>query len=207
MSFHLYVISEVYSNADGSVQYIELSTSAAGQHVLGGHAITGTQQGALTHSFTFPGNLPSSATANTTVLIATQGFADLGLVTPDYIIPNRPDGAPFLYISNGKVDFAGVDSVTYTSFPGGAQSISHSGASITNFMWISHASHSQVAFERAKGAGSDRAVVRVPQWRQAHVLRFTMRWRWCSLTTWSLTSTTSSTTSRSVPPQSWQDSG
>ena len=43
MSFHLYVISEVYSNADGSVQYIELSTSAAGQHVLNGHTMTGTQ--------------------------------------------------------------------------------------------------------------------------------------------------------------------
>jgi hypothetical protein len=111
MTFHLYRISELYSNADGSVQFIELTTTADGQNFLGGHTITDTQ-GGTTHSFTFPTDLPSGATANTTVLIATQGFADLGIVKPDYIIP-----AGFLFSNGGTFNYAGVDAVTYAQLP------------------------------------------------------------------------------------------
>jgi Ca2+-binding RTX toxin-like protein len=66
-------------------------------------------QGTTEHSFTFPSNLPSSATANTSVLIATQGFADLGIVTPDFIVPSG-----FLFIDGGNVNFAGADGINYT---------------------------------------------------------------------------------------------
>ena len=78
-TFHLYQINELYSNADGSVQFIELHEAfgANGQNFLAGHIISVTQ-GPMTHSFTFPTNLPSSNTANTKVLIATPGFAGLG---------------------------------------------------------------------------------------------------------------------------------
>lgn len=74
------------------------------------------------------------------------------------------------------------------------------GVSIANFWWTSHARNSQVALERANGAGSERAVVRVPQRLQRHVLPVTRRRRTCSLTTVSFVSTTSSTASRSVHP-------
>jgi hypothetical protein len=72
MTFHLYKINELYSNSDGSVQFIELTTTAEGQDLLAGHFISVTS-GSTTNSFTFPTDLPSPNTANTTVLIATQG--------------------------------------------------------------------------------------------------------------------------------------
>jgi serralysin len=111
MTFHLYDIDEIFSSADGTVQFIELSVdNHNGENLLGAHSITVTENG-VTHTFTFPADLPSSATANTHFLIATQGFVDLGTgVTPNYIIPSG-----FLFTDGGNVtvNYAGVDSVTY----------------------------------------------------------------------------------------------
>jgi len=76
-----------------------------------------------------------------------------------------------------------------------------SGASSPNFWWTNQASHSQVIFERAYGAGSDAGVVRSKHVRHRQVVRRTTRRRWCSLTTWSFSSTTSSTTSSALEPQ------
>lgn len=56
-TFHLWQIAEIYSNADGTVQYIELTTSASGQQFVGGHQVTASQNGA-SRSFTLPTNLP-----------------------------------------------------------------------------------------------------------------------------------------------------
>src|SRR5213593_1310701 len=85
-SFHLWQIDEIYSDASGTVQFIELSVSASGEQFIAGHSITVTQ-GMSTHSFTFLTNLPGDS-ANRHFLIATQGFANLGVVTPDYVVPN-----------------------------------------------------------------------------------------------------------------------
>ena len=113
MTFHLYRINELYSNGDGSVQFIEMTVgNFNGEGFWTGNSIS-VSQGGTTHSFTFPTDLPSETTANTTVLIATKGFANLGLVRPDYIIP-----AGFLFTSGGgSVNYAGVDSFTYTQLP------------------------------------------------------------------------------------------
>lgn len=133
MSFHLYQINELYSNADGSVQFIELAVGPSnGENFLAGHSITVSQSGS-SHRFTFPTDLPSQLTANTKVLIATQGFADLGLVSPDYIIP-----ANFLFTGGGTVNYAGVDAVNYAQLPtDGATSVNRDGgtaiASPTDF--------------------------------------------------------------------------
>jgi hypothetical protein len=130
-TFHLFQISEIYSNADGTVQFIELHTAFGGQQFIGGHTITSTQ-GAITHSFTFPADLPADTT-NKSFLVGTVGMAALGVVTPDYVVP---DG--FLFTTNGSVDYAGVDSVSYAALPtSGFQSIDHGGSvavdSPTNF--------------------------------------------------------------------------
>ncbi|SDY02081.1 DUF4214 domain-containing protein [Nitrosomonas sp. Nm33] len=129
MSFHLYRINELYSNADGTVQFIELAVgNVNGESFLMNHAIS-VKQGDTTNAFTFPNNLPSINTANTTVLIATQGFADLGIVTPDYIVPNG-----FLF-TNGSatVNYANVDEITYGSLPlDGTHSIDRNGATGTS---------------------------------------------------------------------------
>jgi serralysin len=126
MTFHLYRINEIFSNADGSVQFIELTSTSDFENQWAGHTITASQ-GGVTHSFNFPIDLPSEATGNTSVLIATQGFADLGIVTPNYIVP-----AGFLFTSGGALNFASADVVTYTALPtDGTHSINRSGVSAT----------------------------------------------------------------------------
>lgn len=131
-SFHLYVISEIYSSPDGTVQYIELfePTSAGlnGQNFLSGHQVTST--GAAAYSIT--ANLPSGNTLGTHVLFATQAFANLHVVTPDYIIP-----ANFVPVGGGTINYAGVSSVTFPALPTDGNAISSTGVSTmpapTNF--------------------------------------------------------------------------
>jgi hypothetical protein len=121
-SFHTYQIHQIFSNADGTIQFVVLHEVAGenNEHFLAGHTLTSTQ-GGTTKTYTFNKNLPGASmgygdtptpTAFTYVLIATQGFAALGLVTPDYVIPNG-----FLPLTNGTLNYAGVDPVTYTALP------------------------------------------------------------------------------------------
>ncbi len=125
-TFHLWDLSELYSDASGTVQYIELSTFDGGQEFVGGHTIT-TSQGASIHTFNFPTDL-SGGTAGHKFLIGTQGFANLGIVTPDYIVPNG-----FLFQNNGNVNFADVDSITYSALPtDGIHALNRNGNSVVN---------------------------------------------------------------------------
>ena len=131
-SFHLSQIKEVYSDASGTVQFIRMTTLAAGQQFIGGRTLTSSQSG-TTHSFTFPADLPGDTATITggddgygscggygmmcavtykSFLIGTQGFAALNLVQPDYIVPNG-----FLFTSNGTLNYAGVDLFSYASLP------------------------------------------------------------------------------------------
>ncbi len=93
---------EVYSNADGSVQFLVMvdtvyedslpgfvPSSLAGQTIVAGN-------GAMENSFTFPSDLVLNAPGF--VLVGTQGFADLHLVNPDFIVPNG-----FLFTRNGSI--------------------------------------------------------------------------------------------------------
>lgn len=108
--FHLWQLHEIYSNADSTVQFIVLESLAGGQQFLTGHTITSSQL-ERNNSFTFPTDLPGD-TLGRTFLIGTTGFAALGLVTPDYIVPNG-----FLFTSNGSVNFADLDRVSWTALP------------------------------------------------------------------------------------------
>src|SRR5699024_4941082 len=78
-SFHLFQIEEIYSNADGSVQYVVLHefTGSNGENFWQGQRLTVTHAG-VSKSLTFPSNLPSTSTANRRVLVATAGYAALG---------------------------------------------------------------------------------------------------------------------------------
>jgi hypothetical protein len=128
-SFHTFQINEIYSSPDGSIQFIELreSQGASGQNFLAGLSLT-SGSGGNKNTFTFPTNLPSPATAGKSVLIGTQGFAALGLVAPDYTVP---DG--FLSQPEGEVNYADVDTVHYTQLPGdGTTSINRNGVPQTN---------------------------------------------------------------------------
>ena len=48
-TFHLWDASEVYSNADGTIQFVELVTSFDNQHLMAGH-----YYGSNEHGITFP---------------------------------------------------------------------------------------------------------------------------------------------------------
>jgi len=114
-AFHLFRIDQVYSNADSTVQYVVLreSTGSNGENFWAGHKLETTSTGGAQQQFTFPTGLPSSATASRRVLVATAGFAALGLVAPDYVVPNG-----FIPRGGGKVDYAsGTDEVTFTALP------------------------------------------------------------------------------------------
>ena len=83
---HLWRFTEFFSNADGTIQFIEM------QECCGSDAevqMSATSMVSNSHTFPFPNNLPGP-TAHRWIIIATQGFAALpGAPTPDYIMPNR----------------------------------------------------------------------------------------------------------------------
>jgi uncharacterized protein DUF5648 len=112
-SFHLIHIDELYSNADGSLQYVVLIGDASGQNFLAGHTIISQHGSNAQKSVTFGNNLPSGSTNGRRILIATQSFAALGLVAPDYVVPDR-----FLPTDGGTVVYAeGASQLTYNLLP------------------------------------------------------------------------------------------
>jgi len=128
-SFHTFVIEQVYSNADGTVQFVVLRESQGmnGENLWSGHSISSTHAG-VTKTFAFAADLPASATAGKRVLIGTQGLAALGFITPDYVIPNG-----FLATDGATLNYAGADTVTYASLPtDGTGAINHAGATVAN---------------------------------------------------------------------------
>jgi hypothetical protein len=130
-AFHLWIIDEVFSNADGTVQYIELRALSGSQQFLTGQSIT-AGAGPSPRAYQFPNDLPGDTTGKT-MLIGTTSFAALGLVTPDYVVPDN-----FLDVPSGPVNFAGVDTWNYGPMPtDGANSLYRNGStgprSPTNF--------------------------------------------------------------------------
>jgi hypothetical protein len=107
-AFHLWDITEVYSNDDGSVQFIELATSTNNQDGLVNHTLESDLV-----TFTFPTDLDpdemgngNNATANQHMLVATPDFASQpGAVTPDFVL----DGPDFFDFVQDTLDFAGFD--------------------------------------------------------------------------------------------------
>jgi autotransporter-associated beta strand protein len=111
-AFHLWNISELYTNSSGTLQFIELSTTASGQNFVGGQSINITF-GSQTHTFTVPSNLPTTTdTTNKDFLIGTAGIQAAGAPTPDFIMPNG-----FLFSGGGSISFFGANSGPYTALP------------------------------------------------------------------------------------------
>jgi hypothetical protein len=126
--FHTYVIEQLFSDASGNAQFVVMheSQGMGGEYLWAGQQLRSTHAG-LTKTYSFPNNLPvggscnpyygcmaavPASTANSRVLIATQGFADLHVLTPDYVIPNG-----FLPTDGGTINYAGVDQLTYGALP------------------------------------------------------------------------------------------
>src|SRR6476646_754089 len=127
---HTYQIEQIYSNTDGSVQFVVLreSMNANGQEFWTNHVLKSVQGAATPSTFVFPHDLPGDNTARTHVLIGTQGFAALGLITPDYVVPNG-----FVPLTQGSVNFADVDELGYASLPiDGVHALYFNGAVVQN---------------------------------------------------------------------------
>ena len=120
--FHLFQIEQIFTNASGTVQFVVMfeALPTSGEHLWSGQGIV-----AGTNTFLFPTDLPSRVTGGKRVLIATQGFAALGIVTPDYVVPNG-----FFPIGGGTINYAGADQVTYGPLPtdGTTAIVAHTGA-------------------------------------------------------------------------------
>jgi hypothetical protein len=118
-AFHDWEIKEIFTSADGMVQFIELFTTSPSEHFIQGHPLTVTNDGGVPTTVTFPSNLPSPpSTANRHFLVSTAGFGALaGGVTPNYAI--LPPNFININAATIKIDFAhfGVgpaDSVTFS---------------------------------------------------------------------------------------------
>src|SRR4051794_17614189 len=82
-AFHLWQIQEAFTNADGSVQFIEMWDPNPFETAMTGQSIKATV-GSTMKTFTFP-SFPNKNTQTQSVLIATSGFGTLaGAVTPDF---------------------------------------------------------------------------------------------------------------------------
>lgn len=132
---HQWDISEVFSNSDGTIQFVEIFGIADNEQGLNGFGLTSNSGG----SFTFNANLPSSSTANTWTLVATSGFAALPAApAPDYVLPDNffdASGDTIVYAGGadswafGAVPINGVDSLDRTSGVGRNSPTNFAGAS------------------------------------------------------------------------------
>lgn len=128
--FDQWHISEIFTSADGAIQYVELETAAMNQGDIAGLVLTATDaDGQAQNTATLMSDLTGD-TGNRNLLIATESFADLTGLTPDLLVP---DG--FLFTEGGTINFAnGTATLVYSAseFPkNGVQSIDGSREPIT----------------------------------------------------------------------------
>jgi hypothetical protein len=99
---HTWRVSEVFSNADGTIQFVELTESGGGTGEIG---VNGHQVTSLTKSYTIPAPSLVSPTSFKSLLFATPAFAALpGAPTPDYIFPAATH-VPFFSTAGGADTF------------------------------------------------------------------------------------------------------
>ena len=110
-TFHEWLPEEIFSNASGTVQYIEFSNTFDLENLLSSTSITAATTGNTYH---FPTNLASSSTSGHKLLVATPGYAALpGVPTPDYVLPSNN----FFSITGDSVHLIGTAQpfLTFTS--------------------------------------------------------------------------------------------
>jgi len=125
---HQWIISELFSNADGTVQFVELLGTADNEQFIDGFFVnTLGPEGAILTSVAIGPDLPSNLTAGAYLLIGTAGYATLasqqGAPAPDRVLPDN-----FLEIAADRVRYAGIAATdrVYANIPtGGIDSIDY----------------------------------------------------------------------------------
>jgi len=125
---HSWRVNEVFSNANGTIQFIELAECCgmANETGVAGKALTSTA-----NAFPLPTNLPAGSTANAHILFGTAAFAALpGAPAPDHIIPDgffdiNTDTLQWhiytlsvLNIASGQLPLDGFNSLSQSGVPG-----------------------------------------------------------------------------------------
>jgi len=111
---HTWDVNEVFSNADGSIQFVELreANGTPGETGVGGQVVSSDVAGKM---FTIPSNVVAPTT-NKHLLLATASFAALpGAPTPDHIIP--PGSLPFFSLSGDTVRYGAFDALSFGAVP------------------------------------------------------------------------------------------
>lgn len=116
---HQWFISEIYSNDDGTIQFVELKGTANNEHGIGSFSIdTLGPEGSIPTSASLSPNLPSTATNGAYVLIGTAGYAAIasqqGAPAPDRLM-----SADFLELVADRVRYAGIASTDRVYTGGG----------------------------------------------------------------------------------------
>ena len=110
---HTWDVREVFSNHDGTIQFVELFDAGTGG------TETGVGNGTLTsslHSFSWTNGPVAPPTNGKSYLIATAAFAALpGAPTPDVIIP--PSNVPFFNPAGDTISFGAIDSLVFGAIP------------------------------------------------------------------------------------------
>jgi hypothetical protein len=118
--FHLWQIKEAYSNADGSVQFIEMFDSFSTENSVFGFKLSSNSDGVV-KEFVFPASLIGE-TLDHHLLIATPGFGSLpGAVTPDFTFDQGGVSGPFFNPNAANIQF---------SFEGSGDTMAFTGASL-----------------------------------------------------------------------------
>lgn len=113
-TFHLWRIDQVYSNATGSIQYVDFVlpfTFDDESHLTGRQLSAGLNS----NTMTFGNDLPQVPVAGQHFLVATPGFATIAGVTPDYTFPSS--FVPFFNRAGDTLNFASVDSFMFPALP------------------------------------------------------------------------------------------
>jgi hypothetical protein len=112
-AFHLWTVQEIYTDASGSLQFIELHTTETGQNFVNGMNVTAAPGNRLTgHTITLPGDSLPGDTAGHSLLFGTAGLQAAGGPAPDYIIPDN-----FLFSGAGNLNFFDAVFATFTPLP------------------------------------------------------------------------------------------
>jgi serralysin len=105
---HQWFISEIFTNADGSVQFVELKGTADNEQFINGFNVaTLGPEGVVASSAPLGPNLTSNLTNGAYLLIGSAGYAALaatqGAPAPDRTLPNG-----FLELTGDRVRYAGI---------------------------------------------------------------------------------------------------
>src|SRR5262249_26468987 len=101
-AFHLWQIREIYTDACGTNQFIELFCPNSGKTLVNGQLIN-TPSGENIHTFTLNHGLPGGADIlNKSLLFGTASITNLGAPNLDYVLPEN-----FIFAGGGSISFFG----------------------------------------------------------------------------------------------------